>query len=202
MDFDSGGKIEHFEINIRSAEKIGISAIIIEDKKGTKQNSLTEKNNKQPQESITEFSRKIKIGVKNKINKDFMIIARIESLIMSKPISDAFKRADAYIKAGVDGIMIHSKSQKPDEVIKFAKKFRQKKIYNNIPLICVPSTYNKIYDYQLEKAGFNIVIYANHLMRSSIPSMENIAKAILKNGRTFDIEKRIAPLHKVLNYIK
>ena len=109
MDFDSGGKIEHFEINIRSAEKIGISAIIIEDKKGAKQNSLTVTGNKQPQESISQFSLKIKRGVKNKISKDFMIIARIESLIMSKPMSDAIKRAIAYVKAGVDGIMIHSK---------------------------------------------------------------------------------------------
>ena len=119
MDFDSGGKIEHFEINIRSAEKIGISAIIIEDKKGAKQNSLTVTGNKQPQESISQFSLKIKRGVKNKISKDFMIIARIESLIMSKPMSDAIKRAIAYVKAGVDGIMIHSKSEKPDEVLKF-----------------------------------------------------------------------------------
>ena len=202
MDFDSGGKIEHFEINIRSAENIGISAIIIEDKKGTKQNSLTEKKNRQPQESIREFSRKIKKGVANKVNKDFMIIARIESLIMSKPISDAFKRAEFYIKAGVDGIMIHSKSKNPDEVIKFATKFRQIKEYKNIPLICVPSTYNKIYDYELQKVGFNIVIYANHLMRSAIPSMEKITKSILKNGRTFEIEKKIAPIHKILDYIQ
>ncbi len=202
MDFDSGGKIEHFEINIRSAEKIGISAIIIEDKKGAKQNSLTVTGNKQPQESISQFSLKIKRGVKNKISKDFMIIARIESLIMSKPMSDAIKRASAYVKAGVDGIMIHSKSEKPDEVLKFASIFRKNKKFKNIPLICVPSTYNKIYDYKLEKAGFNIVIYANHLMRSSIPSMEKVAKNILKNGRTFETEKKIATLGKVLNYIK
>ena len=202
MDFDSGGKIEHFEINIRSAEKIGISAIIIEDKKGAKQNSLTVTGNKQPQESISQFSLKIKRGVKNKISKDFMIIARIESLIMSKPMSDAIKRASAYVKAGVDGIMIHSKSEKPDDVLKFASIFRKNKKFKNIPLICVPSTYNKIYDYKLEKAGFNIVIYANHLMRSSIPSMEKVAKNILKNGRTFETEKKIATLGKVLNYIK
>ena len=183
-------KIEHFEINIRSAEKIGISAIIIEDKKGAKQNSLTVTGNKQPQESISQFSLKIKRGVKNKISKDFMIIARIESLIMSKPMSDAIKRAIAYVKAGVDGIMIHSKSEKPDEVLKFASIFRKNKKFKNIPLICVPSTYNKIYDYKLEKAGFNIVIYANHLMRSSIPSMEKVAKNILKNGRTFETEKK------------
>ncbi len=202
MDFDSGGKIEHFQINVRSAEKSGISAIIIEDKKGTKQNSLTEKGNKQPQESIAQFSLKIRKGISNKISNDFLIIARIESLIMSKPMNDAFKRADAYIKAGVDGIMIHSKSKNPIEVVEFAKRFRKNKKYKHIPLICVPSTYNQIYDHQLEKVGFNIVIYANHMMRSSIPSMEKIAKSILKNGRTFEIEKKIAPISKVLNYIK
>ncbi len=201
MDFDSGGRTEHFAVNIKSAERMGISAIIIEDKKGAKQNSLTEKGNKQPQESIMQFCKKIKVGNKNKLTNDFMIIARIESLIMSKPQSDAMKRAVAYIKSGVDGIMIHSKSKSPDEVLIFAKKFRKIKEYDRIPLICVPSTYSQIHDYKLKKAGFNIVIYANHLMRSSVPAMEKISKLILKYGRTYELEKKIASIPKALNYI-
>ena len=201
MDFDSGGRIEHFSSNVQSAERIGISAVIIEDKKGSKQNSLTEKGNKQPQESISSFCKKIKIGKKNKLTEDFMIIARIESLIMSKPLSDALKRAKAYIKSGVDGIMIHSKSKKPNEVLNFAREFRKNKKYDKIPLICVPSTYNQIYDYMLKRAGFNVVIYANHLMRSSIPSMEKTANLILKYGRIRDIEKKITSISKILNYI-
>lgn len=201
MDFDSGGRIEHFSINVKSAERMGISAVIIEDKKGTKQNSLFEKGNKQPQESISNFCKKIKIGKKNKLTEDFMIIARIESLIMSKPMSDALKRASAYIKAGVDGIMIHSKSKKPNEILNFAKEFRKNKKYDKIPLICVPSTYNQIYDYKLKKAGFNVVIYANHIMRSSIPSMEKTASLILKYGRTYEVEKKITSISKILNYL-
>jgi phosphoenolpyruvate phosphomutase len=201
MDFDSGGRVEHFAINVRSAERMGISAIIIEDKKGQKQNSLTETGNKQPQESILQFCKKIKVGKKNKLTNDFMIIARIESLIMSKGLSDAFKRAEAYIKSGVDGIMIHSKSKKPNEILQFAKKFRSIKKYKKIPLICVPSTYNQIYDYKLDKAGFDLVIYANHLMRSSFPAMEETAKLILKHGRTYELEKKIASIPKALNYI-
>lgn len=201
MDFDSGGRVEHFAINVRSAERMGISAIIIEDKKGEKQNSLTEKGNKQPQESILQFCKKIKVGKKNKLTNDFMIIARIESLIMSKGLSDAFKRAEAYIKSGVDGIMIHSKSKKPNEILQFANKFRSIKKYKKIPLICVPSTYNQIYDYKLDKAGFDLVIYANHLMRSSFPAMEETAKLILKHGRTYELEKKIASIPKALNYI-
>ena len=201
MDFDSGGRIEHFAINVQSAERMGISAIIIEDKKGVKQNSLTEKGNNQLQDSILQFSKKIEAGKKNKLTDDFMIIARIESLIMSKPLSDALKRAKAYIKSGVDGIMIHSKSKEPGEILKFAKAFRKNKNYDQIPLICVPSTYNQIYDYKLKDAGFNIVIYANHLMRSSVPAMEKISNLILKYGRTYEIEKKIASINKTLNYI-
>ena len=201
MDFDSGGRIEHFKLNVRSAERMGVSAIIIEDKKGTKQNSLTISGNKQPQESIAQFCKKIKSGKQNQLTDDFMIIARIESLIMSKPLSDALKRANAYVKAGVDGIMIHSKSNSPDEVLKFAKKLRNNMNYSKIPLICVPSTYSKIFDAKLKSAGFNIVIYANHLMRASIPSMEKISNLILKNGRTFEIEKKISSIKKILNYI-
>jgi phosphoenolpyruvate phosphomutase / 2-hydroxyethylphosphonate cytidylyltransferase len=201
MDFDSGGRIEHFAINVRSAERMGISAIIIEDKKGEKQNSLTESGNKQPQESILQFCKKIKAGKNNKLTNEFMIIARIESLIMSKTLSDALKRAEAYVKAGVDGIMIHSKSKKPTEVLEFAKKFRSIKKYDKVPLICVPSSYNQINDYELDKAGFNVVIYANHLMRSSFPAMEKTAKLILKYGRTYELEKKIASIPKALNYI-
>ena len=200
MDFDSGGRIEHFKLNVRSAERMGVSAIIIEDKKGTKQNSLTISGNKQPQESIAQFCKKIKSGKQNQLTDDFMIIARIESLIMSKPLSDALKRANAYVKAGVDGIMIHSKSNSPDEVLKFAKKLRNNMNYSKIPLICVPSTYSKIFDAKLKSAGFNIVIYANHLMRASIPSMEKISNLKLKNGRTFEIEKKISSIKKILNY--
>jgi phosphoenolpyruvate phosphomutase len=202
MDFDSGGKNEHFIINIKSAERLGISAVIIEDKKGLKQNSLMLTGNIQPQESIQNFCKKISLGKKNKLTNDFMIIARIESLIKYKPVKEAIKRAKAYVASGADGIMIHSNSKSPKEIIQFAQKFRKITSCKNIPLICVPSTYNKITDEELKKAGFNIVIYANHLMRASIMSMEQIAKSILKYKRTYEIENKIYSIPKILNYIK
>jgi phosphoenolpyruvate mutase len=198
MDFDSGGKNEHFTINLKSAERLGISAIIIEDKKGLKQNSLFEKSN-QPLESIKSFCEKIRIGKKSKLNKDFLIIARIESLILGRSMKDALNRASNYISAGADSIMIHSKSKRADEVIEFAKKIRKNN--KNIPLVCVPSTYNATYEKELEKAGFNIVIYANHLMRSIVPAMENTIKQILKNERTFEIEKKLMKIKSIINFI-
>jgi phosphoenolpyruvate phosphomutase len=200
MDFDSGGKKEHFQINLKSAERLGISAIIIEDKKGLKKNSLFKKNN-QPQESINEFCEKIKIGKNSKLSKDFLIIARIESLVLDKKMNDALKRASSYIKAGIDGIMIHSKLKDPKEIFEFAKKFKRIKNSKNIPLICIPSTYNMTYEKELRKAGFNIVIYANHLMRSIIPAMEDTVKKILKYERSFELDKKLLSINSIISLI-
>ena len=164
----------------------------------TKINKIQEKNN-QPLESIKSFCEKIRIGKKSKLSKDFLIIARIESLILGGSMKDALNRASNYISAGADSIMIHSKSKKADEVIEFAKKIRKNN--KNIPLVCVPSTYNAIYEEELEKAGFNIVIYANHLMRSIVPAMESTIKQILKNERTFEIEKKLMKIKSIINFI-
>ncbi len=199
FDGDTGGKKEHFDMKIKTIERSGISAIIIEDKTGLKKNSLLQDTKNQQQENIKSFSEKISIGKKAQLSSDFMIIARIESFILGKKIDDAMKRAHAYIKAGADGIMIHSKSKNPREVFNFAKKFR--KIYKNIPLIGVPSTYNQVTERELERNGFNIVIYANQMLRASYPAMMNVAMKILKNGRAKEVEKDLFSIKNILNLI-
>ena len=199
MDADTGGKPEHFEINIKSIERSGVSAVIIEDKKGLKKNSLLGNKIKQTQEDINIFSKKISLGKKALTSNDLMIIARIESLILGKGLADSLKRADSYLGSGADGIMIHSKSKSPQEVINFAKRFKKK--YPKIPLVAVPTSYNKTFEKQLINEGFNIVIYANHLLRASYPSMNEVALEILKNKRTYEVEKKLLSINEILKLI-
>jgi phosphoenolpyruvate phosphomutase len=198
IDIDTGGKIEHLEINLKTIERSGASAVIMEDKKGLKKNSLFGNKVKQEQDSIKEFSKKISAS-KKATNKNLMIIARIESLILGKPLNDAILRAKKYVEAGADGIMIHSKDKNPKEIFKFAEKFR--KIYTEIPLVSVPSSYNSVKESQLERAGFNIVIYANQMLRASYPAMRKVALEILKNGRAHESEKFIMSINDILELI-
>ena len=198
MDIDTGGKNEHFEINIKTLENAGISAVIMEDKKGLKKNSLFGLEVKQEQDSIKAFSKKIKLGKKATRN-NIMIISRIESLILNKSVGDALKRADNYVNAGADGVMIHSKDKNPKEVFKFANKF--KKEYKNIPLVVVPSSFNQVKESQLIDNGFDVVIYANHMLRASYPAMQNVAKNILKYGRSYESDKFLLSIKKILNLI-
>ncbi|MBD1140972.1 phosphoenolpyruvate mutase [Pelagibacterales bacterium SAG-MED39] len=198
MDIDTGGKKEHLDINIKNIERNGISAVIMEDKKGLKKNSLFGVEVKQEQENIKEFSKKISSAKKSTKNK-LMIIARIESLILNKPISDALKRADHYLAAGADGIMIHSRKKSTKEIFGFSRKFRKK--YPSVPLVAVPSSYNKVSEKQLIKEGFNIVIYANHMLRAAYPAMKKIALEILKNGRSFESDKTLLSIKEILDLI-
>jgi len=199
FDGDTGGKIEHFVFTVRSLERLGISAIVIEDKIGLKKNSLLEEQSSQEQDSIEDFCEKIRTGKKNCVTKDFMIIARIESLILGKTIADAMERARAYIAAGVDGIMIHSKSQDGKEILDFARQYKE--LEHKVPLVAVPTTYNSVTWQQLEEAGFNIVIYANHLLRSAYPSMLTTAESILQHSRAKEAEDRLMPISELLKLI-
>ena len=199
MDADTGGKTEHFELNVRSMERLGISAVIIEDKKGLKKNSLFGNEVKQEQETKELFAKKIKTGINSRLSDDFMIIARIESLILEKGIEDAIQRANAYIDAGVDGIMIHSKKNKPDEIFKFSKIFR--KNHKFIPLVSVPSTYNIVKEDELVDNGFNIVIYANQMLRAAYPAMYKVAESILKNSRSLEADKELIKIKNILELI-
>jgi phosphoenolpyruvate phosphomutase len=199
MDLDTGGKPEHLEINVRTIERLGISSVIIEDKTGLKKNSLFGTEVFQQQEDIELFCDKIRAGRSSIISPDFMMIARIESLILDRGMNDAIKRAQSYVQAGVDGIMIHSRQKTPDEVFEFARIFRSE--FPNTPLVCVPTSYNTTTEEQLAEHGFNIVIYANHLMRASYPAMKRVASDILKYGRAFEVDNQIISINEVLELI-
>ncbi len=199
MDMDTGGKNEHFALNIKTIERLGVSAVIIEDKKGLKKNSLFGNDVKQELESIDNFCMKINSGISKRSSSDFLIISRIESLILEKPMNEALERADAYIDAGTDGILIHSRKKSGNEIIEFAKLFREK--HSNIPLICVPTSYNHIYESELAKVGFNVVIYANHLLRASYPAMKDVAEEILRNGRSLEVDEKLMSIKEILELI-
>tara|TARA_B100000902_G_scaffold298074_1_gene285272 strand:- start:610 stop:1908 length:1299 start_codon:yes stop_codon:yes gene_type:complete len=200
FDADNGGLIEHVPYLIRSLERSGVSAIIIEDKVGLKKNSLFQNQAGTKQDKPEIFAKKIQKICSSRQSKDFMVIARIESFIVGKGLKDALNRAEIYSKAGADAILIHSKQKTPAEIFSFAKKFRKSK--NFIPLVSVPSTYSKVYEKDLIKNGFKIVIYANQLLRAAYPAMKNTAQSILKNSRAFEADKKIIPIKKIINLIK
>lgn len=199
MDADTGGKLEHFELNIRSMERLGISATIIEDKTGLKKNSLFGNEVKQSQEDIESFCDKIRAGRAARVSDDFMVVARIESLILDKGMDDAMTRAEAYAAAGVDAIMIHSRASVPDEVYEFARCFRQS--FSSLPLVSVPTSYNAATEDELAEHGFNIVIYANQLMRAAYPAMRQVAQEILRHGRSLEVDKDLISIKEVLELI-
>tara|TARA_Y100000592_G_C5452598_1_gene309587 strand:- start:39 stop:1328 length:1290 start_codon:yes stop_codon:yes gene_type:complete len=199
VDLDNGGVIEHFKHTVRTLERMGVSAVIIEDKIGTKRNSLFNDTSNQIQDDSYKFSVKISEGKKSLVTKDFMIIARIESFILGKDVNDAISRAETYILGGADGIMIHSKDEDFNQILSFCDKF--KSVKKKVPLVVVPSTYNKVREEELIEAGVDIVIYANHLLRSSYPAMVNTAQSILKNRRCYEASKDCLPIKKVLELI-
>lgn len=199
FDGDTGGKMEHFAYTVRTLERLGISAIIIEDKVGLKKNSLFGTAVKQEQDTIEGFCAKIRTGKQAQITEDFMIIARIESLIAGKGIDDAMQRALAYIEAGADGIMIHSKEKSGEDIKQFCKALREKNA--SIPIVVVPTTYNHITEDELSSWGVNIVIYANHLLRAAYPAMVNCAKSILEHGRSLEANDLCMPIKEILELI-
>ena len=200
FDADNGGQVEHLPFLIRSLERSGVSAIIMEDKVGLKKNSLFKNQTGTKQDKPQLFANKIKKICNSRNSKDFMVIARIESFIVGKGLKDALYRAEIYSKAGADAILIHSKEKTPAEIFSFAKEFRKSK--NFIPLVSVPSTYSKVYEKDLIKNGFKLVIYANQLLRAAYPAMQNTAKTILKNKRAFEADKKIIPIKEIINLIK
>lgn len=181
FDGDTGGKVEHFGFMVRTLERLGVSAVIVEDKVGLKQNSLFGTDAVQTQDTIEGFCTKIHAGKQAQITDDFMIIARIESLIAGKPVEDALERAYAYVNAGADGIMIHSRNKDGEDIHEFCTRFREHD--SHTPIVVVPTTFNHITEDEFAEWGVNIVIYANHMLRSAYPAMVNCAKSILEHGR-------------------
>lgn len=200
FDGDTGGLAEHFIYTVRSLERLGVSAVVIEDKRGLKKNSLFGTAVKQELEDVESFSTKIHEGKKAQITQDFLIIARLESLIAGKGMKDALMRAHAYIDAGADGIMIHSKEKSKKEIFEFCKEY--KKFKHKVPLVAVPTTYDTVTEQELEKAGVNVVIYANHLLRSAYPAMLKTAESILSHGRANEATEYCMPISEILTLIE
>lgn len=199
VDGDTGGITEHFVYNIRTLERMGVSAVIIEDKTGLKKNSLFGTEVEQTQDSIENFCQKISAGKSALKTKDFFLIARIESLILEKGMDDALKRAFAYVKAGANGIMIHSRKKDPAEIFEFCTRFRQTD--PSTPVVVVPTSFNMVTEEEFEKIGVNIVIYANQLSRSGFPAMQKVAEVILENGRAKEADELCMPFQEIIRLI-
>ena len=200
FDGDTGGKVEHFGFTVRTLERLGISAVIIEDKVGLKQNSLFGTDAVQTQDTIEGFCHKIRAGKESQITNDFMIISRCESLIAGKSVEDALERCHAYVAAGADGIMIHSKDKSGEDIKEFCLRFREKD--PNTPIVAVPTTYNQFTEEELASWGINIVIYANHMLRAAYPAMVKCAESILQHSRSMEAsEEYCMPIKQILNLI-
>jgi len=199
FDGDTGGKPEHFIFTVRTLERNGISAVIIEDKVGLKKNSLFGAEVTQELAPKEDFCEKISAGKRAQVTREFMIIARLESLIAGLPVTDALERAQAYVAAGADGVMIHSKEKSGEDILEFCRKFRAE--YPEIPLVLVPSTYNRFTEKELAGWGATIIIYANHLLRAAYPAMMNVARTILEKERSLEADDLCMPIKEILELI-
>ena len=199
FDGDTGGLTEHFVYTVRSLERMGVSMVIIEDKTGLKKNSLFGTEVKQTQDSIEHFCEKIRAGKRAQRTKDFMICARIESLILERGMEDALERAFAFSEAGADAIMIHSRKKDPDEIFEFVEKFREKN--QTTPIVVVPTSFNTVTEEEFKKRGVNIVIYANQFTRTGFPAMQNAAKLILTNHRAKECDDVCMPFKEIIRLI-
>lgn len=198
-DGDTGGQPEHFRFTVRTLERLGVSAVIIEDKTGLKKNSLLGTDVSQTQESIEGFAAKVSVGKRAQTTEEFMIIARIESLILGRGLGDAVERARAFLGAGADGIMIHSRSDSPDEVLAFCDQYHR--FADRKPLVVVPTSFPQVTEQELANAGVNVVIYANHLLRAAYPSMVSAARSILEHGRAAEADERMMSINEILELV-
>jgi len=198
-DADTGGLIEHFRFTVKTLERLGVSAVIIEDKIGLKKNSLLGNQVPQTQDSIVNFSSKIAAAKNAQVTDDFMVIARVESLILDAGMDDAVLRAEAYLEAGADGIMIHSRKTDPAEIFEFCNRYAA--LGKQQPLVVVPSSFNSVKEDELQKAGVRIVIYANQLLRSAFPAMEETAKSILRHGRSLESDENMMSIQQILELV-
>jgi phosphoenolpyruvate phosphomutase len=199
FDGDTGGKPEHLAFTVRSLERLGVSAIIIEDKEGLKRNSLFGNEVEQTQSSKEDFSNRIRFAKASQVTDEFMVIARIESLILEKGMDDAVDRAVSYIDAGADALMIHSRKKTPDEVFEFCRIIRDRSI--TVPIVVVPTSFSGVFESELADAGVNMVIYANHLIRAAYPQMRHVAHSILEHQRAKEIESEIASIAEILTIV-
>lgn len=196
VDGDTGGHKDHFTHSVRTLERLGVSAIVIEDKNGRKRNSLHDKPEEHTQDRPEVFASKIKAGIDARVHDQFMVIARIESLILGKGLDDAMSRAQTYLEAGASAIMIHSKDKSGNDIKEFAEAYNR--LENKKPLMMVPTSYNKVAEAELSSWGANIIVYANHLLRAAYPAMEKAALSILENRRAFENESSSISIEEFL----
>ena len=199
VDGDTGGLAEHFAYTVRTLERIGVSAVVIEDKTGPKRNSLFGDEVEQHQDSVESCCNKIRVGKMASRTREFMVVARCESLVLGKGIQDALSRCSAYVEAGADGVMIHSKSRSPVDVFAFCDEFT--KLHPGVPVVCVPTTYNSVTQSDLVNHRVRIIIYENHLVRSAFPAMKRTAECILRNGRSLEADEYCMPVGEILTLI-
>ena len=199
FDGDTGGRIEHVPFTVRSLERLGVSAVVFEDKEGLKRNSLFGTEAKQVQADPHEFGQKIIAAKQSQITEDFMVVARIESLILKQGLDDALNRARIYAESGADAVLIHSKSDEPDEVMEFSRTFSNE--FPAVPIIAVPTMFNKATDDELAESGVRVLIYANHMLRAAYPNMRSVAESILTHGRTFEAEELLESINSILTLI-
>ena len=199
FDGDTGGRTEHFAYTVRSLERLGVSMVIIEDKTGLKKNSLFGTEVAQTQDSVENFCEKIRVGKKAQKTREFMICARIESLILERGMEDALQRAFAFTEAGADAIMIHSRKKDPEEIFTFLRNFRERDRIT--PIVLVPTSFNSVTEEEWKERGANVIIYANHLMRAAVPAIQEAAKTILKNHRAEECDKFLMPFQEIIRLI-
>lgn len=199
MDLDTGGEPEVLSLRVRELETLGVSAGVIEDKVGLKRNSLLGNEVHQQQSSIEQFTRKIELVKRNQLSREFMLVARVESLILEAGMEDALERSEAYVEAGADAIMIHSRQKEPSEIFEFLRLFRAKD--SGTPVVLVPTSFNSVRAEDLYVRGANLIIYANHMLRAAVPAMQNAAMEILKNGRSQEIENQLLSVDEILSLV-
>jgi phosphoenolpyruvate phosphomutase / 2-hydroxyethylphosphonate cytidylyltransferase len=199
FDGDTGGRIEHVPFTVRSLERLGVSAVVFEDKEGLKRNSLFGTEAKQVQADPHEFGQKIIAAKQSQITQDFMVVARVESLILKQGLDDALNRARIYAESGADAVLIHSKSDEPDEVMEFSRTFSSE--FPSVPIIAVPTMFNKATDDELAESGVRVLIYANHMLRAAYPNMRAVAESILTHGRTYEAEELLESINSILTLI-
>lgn len=192
LDGDTGyGNFNNMRRLVKKLEQRGIAGVCIEDKLFPKTNSFIN-GSRQPLADIDEFCGKIKAGKDSQTDADFSIVARIEALIAGWDLSEALRRAEAYHEAGADAILIHSKSSRPDQVLAFAEEWAERS-----PLVIVPTKYYSTATDVFRKAKISLVIWANHLIRAAVTSMQAIAREIQASQSLINIEDDIAPVKEI-----
>ena len=172
---------------VRRYEKRGIAAICIEDKQFPKMNSFADVAH--PLVPTADFVEKISAGKAAQVDPDFVFIARTEAFIAGLGLGEAMDRAHAYADAGADAILVHSRADRPDQVLEFAAEWT-----DDVPLVAVPTTYHGVSEQGLFRAGYRMVIYANHIIRAQVKAVSEMLEVLKRSGCAGAVEPDIVPM--------